>query len=412
MAANFGLLLPGADGKGWQFACEESFGGRLSDRIRTDGRGRIFAPASTGLYLSTDTCGWHRATGAVDGSTVWDVAVDATGGATAQVWALASDPRTVLSSTDGGEGFVVNKVFGADLRFYRLVIAPSDAAVMYVVGYAAKIPYVAARSDNRGATWTVDDTTSAFPPEVRTVEFLGVHPEQPQTVFVRVENADTGDQIWKSTNAGRSWRKVLTLDTAEAQWGFAFGASGQTVFAAGRPILERQGTPTGHLYSSHDGGETWDPPVASGQQGPRYRCLDFRDGRLLACGGDQLAGDAFLLGASDDEGKTWTPVIRLADVRGPKACVADMCRATSVWLCESYDICDGDTPPAAVTDAARDVAFDAGTCGGNQACGKASGCSCQIAARFASKDLVLPFMLFIAMWVRKRRRQGKPPGES
>jgi hypothetical protein len=47
------------------------------------------------------------------------------------------------------------------------------------------------------------------------------------------------------------------------------------------------------------------------------QCLAFQGSRLLACS-DEVSG--FVVGASTDDGASFTPLLRLSCVRGPLAC--------------------------------------------------------------------------------------------
>ena len=57
------------------------------------------------------------------------------------------------------------------------------------------------------------------------------------------------------------------------------------------------------LLVSRDGGDSWEPPIPSPRNGPRFRCLAVRGDRLYACAGGLPNGDDFLLGYSTDGGR-------------------------------------------------------------------------------------------------------------
>ncbi len=370
LAVNFGLLTSADRGASWQFTCEEMFGGRIPSRVQLGRSGRLYVPSNDGLYLAGDACGFVTAKGSLAGRTVWDVALDPGGAAARGVWALTADPRAVHRSTDGGDTFTLSREFPKELRLNRIAIAPSDPSTVYLVGYSGLVPLVMARTQDGGKSWDLDTSGGGFTDPTQTMEFLGVAPQKPETLFVALTNPNTGDEIWRSTNAGRGWERVLALAGSEGKWGFAFGDGG-TLFVAGRELFEASGQPTAHLYVSHDGGDNWDAPVASDESGPRYRCLGFTAGRLYACAGDRDNKDQFLLGASDDEGKSWKPVVRVADVTGAKPCAAEICAATSSWLCDALQICSAGPRPEArpVEPRSRDgsagdaSAFNGGGCG-------------------------------------------------
>jgi hypothetical protein len=337
VASNFGLLLPGSNGK-FQFICEEVFGGKIGDRSKVAADGRIFVPALDGLYSSADGCSWTQAQGPLMGQSVWDVAFDPM--TSGRLWVVGGDPRQLGLSTDGGLTITSKYTFPETLRFIRVMVAPSDPRTIYLSGYKTKVPLILAVSTDGGATWAIDENASGGVADANQVmDILGVAPDDPRTVYFVATNTN-GDQVWKSTTSGHAPVKILTLADEGQQFGFTFGARSTDLYVGSRDPLETVGKPPATLYVSHDAGKTW-TLAPSSDQGPRYRCLRWGDGKLYACAGDQNNGDTFLLGSSTDDGKSWTKVMGLSDLQGARSCVADRCVATASWLCESYGICDG-----------------------------------------------------------------------
>src|SRR5436305_14201220 len=68
--ANFGLVYPAAQG-GWQYTCDDIFVGRIPNRTQIASDGRVFVPASDGLYVSGDGCDWTKGSGALAGQNVY-----------------------------------------------------------------------------------------------------------------------------------------------------------------------------------------------------------------------------------------------------------------------------------------------------------------------------------------------------
>jgi photosystem II stability/assembly factor-like uncharacterized protein len=342
--ANFGTVYR-SPGGAWQYTCDDIFPGRIPYRTQITADGRVFVPTMRGLFVGSDGCGFTQATGAFADKAAYDVAVDPSD--PKRVWAVGGDPRTVALSTDGGMSFTAKHVFAPALQFIRVAVAPKNPQTIYVAGFnGTREPLVMGVSADGGDTWTVDETVSmgvASPDQI--AEFLGVSPDDPNTVFVMVTNP-MGDEIWRSTMRGQAFAKVLVLADAE-EWprgGFSFGGDGKTLFVAGFDPLNTGAQPPGSIYASHDGGGTWQRH-SSGAQGPHYRCVGFRAGKLYGCGGDVLAGDQFYLGVSSDEGKTWSPMITLADIHGPNSCVADKCSMTVDFLTPFRNV-DGGAPDA------------------------------------------------------------------
>jgi hypothetical protein len=344
--ANFGLVYQSPQG-GWQYTCDDIFGGRIPYRTQIARDGQVFVPSMSGLWVGSAGCGWTLATGALANMAVWDVAFDPKDAQ--RIWIVGGDPRTVALSTDGGKTFTAKQTFAANLLFIRIAVAPSDPKTIYITGFnGTKVPLVMGVSTDGGNTWAVDENASmGVANSNQIVDFMGIAPDDPSTVFVVVTDA-MGDQIWKSTTKGKNLVKVLTLADAE-EWpraGFTFGADGKTVYVAGFDPLNTGMQPPASLYISHDGGTNWERRT-SPSTGPRYRCIAFRDNKLYACAGEQLSGDQFLLGSSADEGKTWASLMRLTDVTGPTPCAAAKCMGTVDFL-RSFSGSDGGAPDAAV----------------------------------------------------------------
>jgi MYXO-CTERM domain-containing protein len=251
-----------------------------------------------------------------------------------RIWLLGGDPRVAALSVDGGQSFVDKQIFPPQLLFIRIQVAPSDPRVIYVTGFnGTKAPLVMGVSTDGGTTWTLDETASmGVATSQQIVDFLGVSPDDPQTVYV-VVTSGLGDEIWKSTNKGKGLVKVLTLADQE-EWprgGFTFGADGKTIYVAGYDPLNTGLQPPASLYISRDAGVSWERRPST-MIGPRYRCLGYRTGKLYACGGDQFSGDQFFLGESTDEGRSWSSMIKLTDVKGPRECAAAKCMGTVDFL--------------------------------------------------------------------------------
>jgi hypothetical protein len=340
------------------------------------------------------------------GKSVFDVAIDPS--TPGKVWAVGGDPRVLALSTDGGATMTAVQAFPSTLTFVRIALAPSNPRIMYLAGYRANVALVLAVSEDGGATFTIDDNASAGVAGVKeVVDLVGIAPDDPRTVYLSVTN-ESGDQIWKSTSGGYAPVQVLTLGAQGRQWGFTFGADPSTIFVGSIDPLETAGTPPAYVYVSHDAGTTWvsHPSPATG---PRYRCLHYRDGKLYACAGDTNAGDTFLAGVSTDEGRTWAPVLTMADLKGARSCVADRCLATASWLCESYGICGGldrEGPPPRLDGGGAGGSggvVGVGGGGGKQGCAFAGG-------RSGGAGLLV--LLAALAGVRLRRRKSPRAGVS
>jgi MYXO-CTERM domain-containing protein len=434
--ANFGLLMGGGAGGGWQFVCDDVYGTPLPELVRPDGRGRVLAAGAAGLTWSADGCSWEAAAGAVARREVLDLAfAGAASAAEERVWALAADgeARVLALSTDGGATFELVHSFSDGLAYARLLVAPSDGQRLYVTGAGAAGAGVTvlASSTDGGATWASRELTGGLtPPLENTLVPLAVAPADPGVLFFSLVDAQ-GDEIWLSEDGGRSVRRVLDGGPRDWMTGLAFGP-GQTVYAAAAVIPVIDDGPPGHLFVSRDGGRTWAPPRPSARTGPAYRCLHAAAGKLYACDLGGPTGEAFLVGASTDEGQTWTPVVRLQELTGARTCVRAACAATEAWFCDRYGHCpappspappppDASDPSLPPRDAATNPDARPATCTDGP-CDRANpgegGCSCSLGGRGgpASSAPQLPFPALLgallATLLTTRRRQTKRPART
>jgi hypothetical protein len=413
---NFGLLVPAeAPGK-LALVCEEAFGARVPQRILHDPRDQFFVPALGGVHRGDRLgCAWPLVSGIPTTTQAHDVVIDpAVPTRRLALVQSVSMPylRTLYVSEDDGGTFTIKHTFSADQRWSQMAAAPGTPGRLYVAGFGAANLFALARSDDGGATFATTDPVPMLAERNRGTLMLGVSPLDGNRVFFARDRPDFGDDVWVSTDAGQSARRVLALPGGEIVQGFTFG-DGNTVFVAGRVLLAGSPGASANLYVSRDGGDTWLPALSSGPTGPRYRCLRFAAGKLFACGAGETGMDDFLVGSSSDEGRTWTPVYRLSDLLGPRACSTPLCRDTVAWLCETYGICGTDGlpveagPDGGVEDAGRDATTDAspGVGGG--------GCGCRVGDPRGGRTGVffvplasLGALLGRALFSPRRRRRG------
>jgi MYXO-CTERM domain-containing protein len=338
VVTNFGILMPGAGPSSWQVVCDDTFGLALPPQIRLHPDGRVFAASNEGLYLTSDGCDWSLATGDLEKKVIHDADFDRQ--TPGQVFALADIPRKFYRSTDGGRSFSQVHAFADTFTVHRVVVAPSDSKRIYIIGRGRGSSTPFARSGDRGQTFEIGDlVTGATPTPRNLLEFVAVAPDDPAVLYFYVINPAEGDELWRTTDGGTTVSMVMRVQPGEAFSGLAFGSTTQTLYVAGNDPFPLGTKPAAHLYISRDGGKTWSTPLASGEKGPRYRCLDWEGGKLYACAAGEPGGDAFLIGVSSDEGQTWSPAVRLGELQGAKSCVQARCFYTEEWLCENYCYC-------------------------------------------------------------------------
>jgi hypothetical protein len=418
---NFGLLFEeaaaasdggagdgGAGRKKYGLICEESFGGKVPERFVRHPDGRLLLATFDGVYGGAqDGCGFTQASGSTAFRSVPAVVVDPAD--PRRVLALTRTPPLLHESLDGGRTFAVKTELPPDLRPERLyAVATAPGTTIYLGAYTTAEPLVLGLSDDGGATfrWQRFGKDAFGRPDV-SVQLDGPDPAVPANVYVASGVPTGADEIWRSTDGGQHFARVLALAGTEVRAGLAFGPPG-AVHVAGRELFPSRTGPSAHLYVSRDGGATFGPGQASPPEGPTYRCLEAAGGRLYACGGGP--GDQFLFGFSDDEGASWTPAATITDIGPPRACTSGRCLATATWLCDAYGICSDDLPkrdaqPADVVD------VDAGT--SPKPDGQADdGCGCRLGgpmqpSRNMTLELVAALVAAACVSVRSVRRQRR-----
>jgi photosystem II stability/assembly factor-like uncharacterized protein len=379
VVTNFGLLYPAASA-GWDLVCDDNFGVPPARQVRRGADGRMMAAGPNGFFQSTDGCQWTVGGGELAGKLLFDVAPDPQ--VAGRIWVLGEIERSLFRSDDGGVSFQRLYRFPIDLTLTRLVVAPSDSKRLYVFGVGRDNITPMLVSTDEGVSFSSFDLAARGTTPPRTVlDFVAVAPDDPQVLYFSVLDGQ-GDQLWKTSDAGQTVARVLTMIEKDAFGGLAFGASAHQLFVGGANLFYGDGLPAGRLYRSEDGGATWQPPIVSGVRGPRYRCLTSTGGKLYACGAGESTGDEFMVGVSSDEGRTWTPTTRMADIAGARSCVKGRCLPTELWLCKTYGQCAagldaGALPDAADTTDAADAGPDAPACVGT-ACVEDQGCSCRL----------------------------------
>jgi photosystem II stability/assembly factor-like uncharacterized protein len=200
------------------------------------------------------------------------------GGRATALSGIPDQPHTFfMGSTGGGvwrtddAGDTWNNLTDGQLEaggIGALAIAPSDANVIYVGTGSACIrgnvsPGVGAyKSMDGGDTWS-----SVGLPDAGQIGKIIVHPNDPDTVWLAAlgnafaPNEERG--VFKSTDGGSSWRKVLYLDERTGVVDLSMHPTNPRILYAGawggerKPWTLLSGSPLGGIYKSTDGGETW-----------------------------------------------------------------------------------------------------------------------------------------------------------
>jgi hypothetical protein len=336
IVANFGLLERGA-GQSWEYACDDMFGQPDAIHERRSSSGRLFFPTTRGLMFTEDRCIFTQAAGDIAGKVIYDVAIDAKD--PNLVFAIGDTPRVLWKSTNGGMTFTTIQTFPAGLTLLNVVLPPGRTKEIYLVGRGKGTASPVAASTDDGATFNMRDPGMAAGAAIATsFEFLSADPTSPQTLYFTILEGD-GDRIWRSTDGGATATQLLKLGNTEGLMGLAFGPAAGTLYLAAVDLFPLAGKPPGSLYVSRDAGKTWLPPRPAPETGPQFACLVADGARLYACSTGQGRKEDLMLGYSDDEGMTWTPMTTLGSLSGPKSCAKAQCEAVSQWLCDTYTSC-------------------------------------------------------------------------
>ena len=350
VATNFGLVLSEDGGESWQWVCESPFILTALAHLYQLGAGmRVFAVSTAGLVHSDDAgCTWTPG-GGLEGLIATDAFVDFRD--PTRVFALAQTPQgihTAYASDDSGETFGALLYTGRiDEVLTGIESATSDPQIVYLASYMlvgdGERVVRFQRSMDGGSSW---ESTALTDQLAGTMRIIQVDPEDPAHVFMRLTTPDLDDQLIVTEDGGATYRTLL--DRPGSMRAFLRRSDGSYLATwEAAAIVE--------AFRSEDGGDSFEPwPLAI-----RARAFTERDGRLYALGSESFDGHALFV--SGDDGATWEPVMRYADMTGPKACLVEHCGPACVEYADMklwpVQICPA-PPPEVESDAG--AAVDAG----------------------------------------------------
>jgi photosystem II stability/assembly factor-like uncharacterized protein len=315
LRATFGFLLTKDRGRTWDWICERAIGysGSQDPGIGFFPGGRIAATVFEGLALSSDEgCSWTFAGGDLSQQVMVDIAV------------RPDDPSRAVALTgtftgtaDGGGSLFSTRVFAtADegatwaaqgtpldptLLAETLDYARSDAQRLYVSGVrgegktAKGILFV---STDAGSTWTERavplDATSERGPFIAAVD-----PTNADRVYVRTFGTDSG-RLFVTDDAGKTFRVIYT---GGQLLGFALSPDGSQVYVGGPKDGVRAASTSDFSFTQRSQIEV--------------QCLLATNDALYACS-SEVSG--FIVGASNDQGATFTPLLHLSTIHAPLDC--------------------------------------------------------------------------------------------
>ncbi|MEO8213770.1 MAG: hypothetical protein ABI560_11285 [Myxococcales bacterium] len=306
----FGILRSFDAGATWTWTCEEAVSplGLLDEEILITSAGRTWVALSDGIATADrQGCGWKRVSGDLVGQHVIDMVGDSqdrdAAYAALGVTVNSAMHGRIARTTDGASwSFVGGVLFGtvpltieiAPSRPQRLYLGVNDSN--YEFGYIDV-------SDDAGLTWVRHDA----PLGVDSVYVSGVDPQQADRVYVR--KALSENTVYVSEDGAGTWKAIHSA--ARALTGFALSPDGRSVAVGGEDGVT--------ILAREDVGDGTSTFSAVAGAAITAKCLTWTDAGLFACASEGPGADAFTIGLSVDDGKTFKALLRLPDL-APARC--------------------------------------------------------------------------------------------
>ncbi len=323
IGANFGLLVSEDDGLTWRYSCEPwivsgsnaalAFANVSYYEVTADGALLADAYDIKNMTRSTDVaCTWPSSGGSIVGQGVADFFADPNDATLVLANVVTTTGSYIVASHDGGKTFDAPHLLDTPDLLTGIEIAHSKPGVAYATSFSSGSATFLASAD-RFATPPILTTT--FPiPAATEPRILAVDPDDDQKVYLRVVGA-ISDEIRVTADGGKTFQTVLTTDAPLSSF---LRASDGALYA---------GTRAGKLYVQPAGATAFNLPVNA----PHLRCLGQRPGttRIYAC--TDMVVDGYSLASSDDNGKTFQPVMSFTQLLGPLTCEPVQTACAAHW---------------------------------------------------------------------------------
>jgi hypothetical protein len=323
LRSTFGFLYTNDSGDHWDWLCEKAVGysGTQDPAVALTANGTTIAGVFDGLAVAKEpACGWAFASGGLAKESIIDVAVRPdtphvavalTGTNTGQGDLGSRFHSQVFETTDDGATWTsLGTALDPMLIVETVDVAASDPKRIYVsaiVGEETTIGAYLLSSSDRGTTWERRSIPLDFASE-RAPFIAAVDPKNADRVYVR-SSGGGASRLLVTDDAGKTFRAVFS---GGEMLGFALSPDGSKVYLGG-PV-------DGLKLASRD------ELVFQQRSSIPIECLMANGTSLFACSNE---GSGFIVGASQDDGATFTARLRLSTVRGPLACA----RGTQAAAC-------------------------------------------------------------------------------
>lgn len=327
----FGIIISNDSGKSWQWLCEDTLG--LPPTSNEDpyyaltANGSVVAGLSLGLEVSTTGgCDWSVVGGPLAGQLIKDLDLLA---GNQHALDLITSTYSPSGNLDGGGGYAQQPyestddgahwaAFGTAIDPTAIVttidVAPSDPNRIYVSAFRgdgmARTASLFVSSD-KGTTWT--ERMAPLDAALESAVYIGaVDPTNEDIVYLRSEGQS---RLSVTHDAGQTFTRVKTLD--DEMLGLALSQDGSKIYIGSvadgllmAPTSTLSFTQTSTIH---------------------VQCLVTHGTDLWACS-DEVSG--FVAGVSQDDGKTFEPVLHLLSIDSPIQCPAKSTAA----MCTAWDL--------------------------------------------------------------------------
>lgn len=368
LATTFGVVMSLDGGQTWTYSCEMMTNGMLAAfyNIGPPPRDRVFAITDIAfIYTDDHACTWGKAGGMLAGKPPVDYFPDVSNAN--RVWAAlapagGTGAYTIIESLDAGATFnTVRFTSAVGDAITGVELSKSDANTAYVTLRSGTnfTPKLAMTKDG-GATWMTRDLSAMAAIGNANIRLVSIDPTNPNKIFLRVSipsGAAKGDGIALSLDGGATFVSPPPVAVPGGVLNAFTRLSTGTLLVAGIDGIRNV------IFRSTNGGTTFTELDA-----PLVRGLSQRDGVAYAASSDDASDpNGFALAKSTDEGMTFQPILRFADMKAISSCVKTICAADcetkvnlGVWD-ESVCTADGPTVDAGTGHLSDASSSDSGT---------------------------------------------------